>query len=86
MLAGLYMVYVDRPRDHESGAGAEAAAGGDATCRSARSSTTLLTSFLPLAVLILSVLGAIMFGLATPSEAAAIGALGASCWPSPTAR
>ena len=33
--------------------------------------------FLPLALLILSVLGAIMFGLATPSEAAAIGALGA---------
>jgi tripartite ATP-independent transporter DctM subunit len=37
----------------------------------------LLTSFFPLAVLILAVLGAIMFGLATPSEAAAIGALGA---------
>jgi tripartite ATP-independent transporter DctM subunit len=37
----------------------------------------LATSFLPLAALILSVLGAIMFGVATPSEAAAIGALGA---------
>jgi tripartite ATP-independent transporter DctM subunit len=37
----------------------------------------LLTSFVPLALLIFSVLGAIMFGLATPSEAAAIGALGA---------
>ncbi len=37
----------------------------------------LATSFVPLALLILSVLGAIMFGLATPSEAAAIGALGA---------
>lgn len=37
----------------------------------------LITSFVPLALLILSVLGAIMFGLATPSEAAAIGALGA---------
>jgi tripartite ATP-independent transporter DctM subunit len=37
----------------------------------------LLTSFFPLAVLILSVLGAILFGLATPTEAAAIGALGA---------
>jgi tripartite ATP-independent transporter DctM subunit len=36
----------------------------------------LLTSFFPLAILILSVLGAIMFGLATPSEAAAVGALG----------
>jgi tripartite ATP-independent transporter DctM subunit len=37
---------------------------------------SLLTSFFPLAILILSVLGAIMMGLATPSEAAAIGALG----------
>ena len=36
----------------------------------------LLTSFLPLAVLILSVLGSILGGLATPSEAASIGALG----------
>jgi TRAP-type mannitol/chloroaromatic compound transport system permease large subunit len=37
----------------------------------------LLVSMVPLALLILSVLGAIMLGLATPSEAAAIGALGA---------
>jgi TRAP-type mannitol/chloroaromatic compound transport system permease large subunit len=37
----------------------------------------LLTAFFPLAVLILSVLGAILFGLATPSEAAAVGAGGA---------
>ncbi|MEW6334801.1 MAG: TRAP transporter large permease subunit, partial [Thermodesulfobacteriota bacterium] len=36
----------------------------------------LLTSFVPLAVLIMSVLGAILFGLATPSEAAAVGAFG----------
>ncbi|MEW5968050.1 MAG: TRAP transporter large permease subunit [Pseudomonadota bacterium] len=36
----------------------------------------LLTSFFPLAVMILGVLGSIVFGLATPSEAAAIGALG----------
>ena len=36
----------------------------------------LAKAFLPLAVLIMSVLGAILFGLATPSEAAAIGALG----------
>jgi tripartite ATP-independent transporter DctM subunit len=36
----------------------------------------LLTSFFPLAFLILSVLGAILFGLATPTEAASIGALG----------
>jgi tripartite ATP-independent transporter DctM subunit len=34
------------------------------------------TSFFPLFVLIMCVLGAILFGLATPSEAAAVGALG----------
>ncbi len=37
----------------------------------------LLQAFVPLALLILSVLGSILFGLATPSEAAAVGALGA---------
>src|SRR5690606_10723619 len=37
----------------------------------------LTTSFLPLAGLIVAVLGAIVFGLATPSDAAAVGALGA---------
>jgi len=38
--------------------------------------TQLLTSFVPLALLILSVLGSILLGLATPAEAAAIGAFG----------
>jgi tripartite ATP-independent transporter DctM subunit len=37
----------------------------------------LATSFLPLATLIFAALGSIIFGLATPSEAAAMGALGA---------
>ena len=36
----------------------------------------LLTSFFPLAFLIMAVLGSILFGLATPTEAASIGALG----------
>ncbi|QCO57095.1 TRAP transporter large permease subunit (plasmid) [Pseudorhodobacter turbinis] len=36
----------------------------------------VITSFVPLAFLILSVLGSILFGLATPTEAASIGALG----------
>ncbi len=36
----------------------------------------LLSSFFPLLVLILAVLGSIVFGLATPTEAAAVGALG----------
>ncbi|HEX5091099.1 MAG TPA: TRAP transporter large permease subunit [Burkholderiales bacterium] len=37
----------------------------------------LVQAFVPLAVLILAVLGSILFGLATPTEAAAVGALGA---------
>jgi TRAP-type mannitol/chloroaromatic compound transport system permease large subunit len=36
----------------------------------------LLSSFFPLAILILAVLGSIMYGLATPTEAAAVGAFG----------
>ena len=36
----------------------------------------LLISFFPLALLILAVLGSIVFGLATPAEAAAVGAFG----------
>ncbi|MCU7374063.1 TRAP transporter large permease subunit [Paucibacter sp. O1-1] len=36
----------------------------------------LLSSFFPLLVLIMAVLGSIVFGLATPTEAAAVGALG----------
>ncbi len=38
----------------------------------------LAKSFLPLSLLIMSVLGAIMFGIATPTEAAAVGAFGAA--------
>ena len=36
----------------------------------------MLSSFFPLAILIIAVLGSIVFGLATPTEAAAMGALG----------
>jgi TRAP-type mannitol/chloroaromatic compound transport system permease large subunit len=36
----------------------------------------LLSSFFPLAMLIMAVLGSIVFGLATPAEAAAVGAFG----------
>jgi tripartite ATP-independent transporter DctM subunit len=76
MLAGLYMVYViirawlnpslapKLPREQTD-------------VPFAKVVSELATSFLPLALLIFCVLGAILFGLATPSEAAAIGALGA---------
>jgi tripartite ATP-independent transporter DctM subunit len=48
----------------------------DTTYSLAEVSRLLLVSFFPLALLILAVLGAIMFGIATPTEAAAVGALG----------
>jgi tripartite ATP-independent transporter DctM subunit len=76
LLAGLYLVYVvarawlqpsiaPRPRDDEV-----------ERVPPLRLMVMLLTSFFPLAVLILCVLGAIIFGLATPTEAASVGALG----------
>ncbi len=76
LLAGLYMIYVvgrsilnpklaPKPSDEDT---------RDIT--PAKVWWMMLTSFFPLAILILSVLGAILFGLATPSEAAAVGALG----------
>ena len=76
MLAGLYLVYVigrallnpsiaPKPEKDEIG-----------EISTMQVVVMLLTSFFPLAFLILSVLGAILLGLATPSEAASIGALG----------
>ena len=75
-LAGLYLVYVvgkallqphlaPKPTREQI---------GDYTF--VQISWMMFTSFVPLAFLILAVLGAILFGLATPTEAAAIGALG----------
>ena len=76
LLAGLYIVYVigraiinpklaPKPKDEDLG-----------DIRPSRIMFMVLTSFFPLAFLIFSVLGAILAGLATPSEAAAVGALG----------
>jgi tripartite ATP-independent transporter DctM subunit len=75
LLAGMYMLYVmllgifkphlAPPLPKEEG-----------NVPVARVALMLLQSFVPLALLILSVLGAIMFGLATPTEAAAVGAFG----------
>jgi tripartite ATP-independent transporter DctM subunit len=76
MLAGLYMVYV-MIRVLINPSLAPAMPKEERNVPYATIFHQLATSFLPLALLILAVLGAIMFGLATPSEAAAIGALGA---------
>ena len=76
LLAGLYLAYVvvrammnrdlaPKPRDEDIG-----------TYTTGQIAWMMFTSFVPLAFLILAVLGAILFGLATPTEAAAIGALG----------
>jgi len=76
LLAGMYMIYVivraiinpslmpSLPKEQ-------------ASLPLAQTVLLLLKAFFPLAFLIMSVLGAILFGLATPSEAAAIGAAGA---------
>jgi TRAP-type mannitol/chloroaromatic compound transport system permease large subunit len=74
MLAGMYMIYVigraafnpslaPKPREED-------------VPSFFRILYELATSFVPLAVLILSVLGAILMGLATPAEAAGVGAFG----------
>ena len=75
LLASLYVVYVvGRAVIDPSLAPKPKELQGDIPF--ARVFFALITSFFPLAILILSVLGAIIFGLATPSEAAAVGALG----------
>jgi len=74
LLAGLYLVYIilrviinpslaPKPKDVD----------GVSFMKGVK---LLLTAFFPLAFLIVAVLGSILFGLATPSEAAAMGALG----------
>ena len=75
MLAGLYMIYVII-RATINPALAPKLPPEERNVPLTRIVQELASSFLPLALLILGVLGAIMFGFATPSEAAAIGALG----------
>ena len=76
MLAGLYVIYVvgraalkpqiaPKPQQEDIDA-----------VRKGNIVIMMVTSFFPLAFLILAVLGAILFGLATPTEAAAMGAAG----------
>jgi tripartite ATP-independent transporter DctM subunit len=75
VLAGLYVVYVVARATFNPSLCPKPAELQE-TIPASRVLVALLTSFFPLAVLILSVLGAILLGLATPSEAAAVGALG----------
>jgi tripartite ATP-independent transporter DctM subunit len=75
MLAGLYMLYV-MARAVINPALAPKLPPQERNVPMGQVLFALATSFFPLALLIVMVLGAILFGLATPSEAAAMGALG----------
>ena len=74
LLAGLYMVYVI-VRAIINPALAPKLPPEETNVPYSKVLWALATSFLPLALLIVSVLGAILMGLATPSEAAGAGAL-----------
>jgi tripartite ATP-independent transporter DctM subunit len=76
LLAGLYMVYVIT-RVVLNPALAPKLPKEETDVPWLRVVLLLLQAFFPLAVLIMAVLGSILFGLATPTEAAAVGALGA---------
>ncbi|MCV0394423.1 MAG: TRAP transporter large permease subunit [Rhizobiaceae bacterium] len=76
LLAGLYLVYIVTRAILNPGLAPKAEVKPEEEVSLGQLTYMLLTSFFPLAILILSVLGAILLGLATPSEAAAIGALG----------
>jgi TRAP-type mannitol/chloroaromatic compound transport system permease large subunit len=76
----------DRPVDPAAERRAQADEGGGARRALPQLAWMLITSFFPLAFLILAVLGSILFGLATPTEAASIGALGGMVLASPTGR
>lgn len=75
-LAGLYMIYVIGRAWLNPGLAPKPPEDEIEELGFGRVAWMLITSFFPLAILILSVLGAILFGLATPSEAASVGALG----------
>jgi len=74
LLAGMYMIYVvGRAALNPSLAPKPAE---EDVPSMGRIAWELITSFIPLALLIMSVLGAILMGLATPAEAAGVGAFG----------
>jgi len=76
LLAGLYMVYVVGRAIVQPSVAPKPTNEEVPDVPAGQLAWMLATSFFPLAVLIMSVLGAIFFGLATPTEAASIGALG----------
>jgi tripartite ATP-independent transporter DctM subunit len=77
MLAGLYMIYVVGRAYLNPALAPKPDAQEAKEALSRGIFISLLTSFFPLAILIMLVLGAILFGWATPTEAAATGSVGA---------
>ncbi|BCH22736.1 TRAP transporter large permease [Mesorhizobium sp. L-8-3] len=76
MLAGLYLAYVVGRAVLQPGLAPKPTREQVGDHSALEIAWMMLISFVPLAVLILAVLGAILFGIATPSEAAAVGAIG----------
>ncbi|MGI1663467.1 TRAP transporter large permease [Palleronia sp. KMU-117] len=75
-LVGLYLIYVVGRAILQPSVAPRPGPGEVPDVPFAKLIGMIITSFLPLAFLILAVLGSILFGLATPTEAASIGALG----------
>ncbi|MDP3960275.1 MAG: TRAP transporter large permease subunit [Pseudorhodobacter sp.] len=75
-LVGLYLVYIIGRSILQPGIAPRPTKEDVPDVAAGKLLVMVLTSFFPLAFLILAVLGSILFGLATPTEAAAIGALG----------
>ncbi|MFZ2103274.1 MAG: TRAP transporter large permease subunit [Oricola sp.] len=76
LLVGLYLVYVVGRSILQPSAAPRPTSDEVPDVPMGRLILMIMTSFFPLAFLILAVLGSILFGLATPTEAASIGALG----------
>ena len=76
LLAGMYILYVIGRATLQPSVAPKPRAEDVEGVSTGRVIVMMLTSFFPLAVLIFAVLGAILFGLATPSEAASMGAAG----------
>jgi tripartite ATP-independent transporter DctM subunit len=76
VLSGLYLVYIVSRATLQPSVAPRATLAEVGHFPFGQLMLMLFTSIVPLVVLIMAVLGAILFGFATPSEAAAVGALG----------
>jgi tripartite ATP-independent transporter DctM subunit len=76
LLSGLYLVYIVSRATLQPSVAPRATLAEVGYFPFGQLMVMLFTSIVPLVVLIMAVLGAILFGFATPSEAAAVGALG----------